>query len=430
MLRNQKKVIVIGAGLAGLYSAYLLQQQGYAVTVLEARDRVGGRVYTEEGVDLGGQWVSSLHPRVMKLCEQFGLSVYRQFEEGKFIRYFNQQRDELLEKHNVVKAADDASPFTPYIEQFYTLSGEEDFFEKQKHLDQVSFRDWCRVNVLNELVDKTFNFSFNLLTCTDAGFGSMFFWLYLLKSCGGYRALAGIKGGAQEFRIEGGAQMLANKLAEQCHVVFNAEVTRVECQAVSYQVHTRDGALYSADKIISALPAQFIPKIDWRPRLEEERVAFYQSLKMGSVTKVIVQYEKAFWREGGYNGQIISDTPPVYLAYDACNSNYNAITVFITNDSGYTDAQITDQLAFLLQNDLAKQACAIHRKNWTEDQFAGGCYFCVPPIGALSQNHHYLTQAFEGVYFVGTETANEWMGYMEGALESAERVKAQIQGES
>ncbi len=83
-LNSKQKIVVIGAGLSGLYSAFLLQELGYDVVVLEARDRVGGRTFTENNVDLGGQWVSSLQPRILRLCEQFNLSLYRQFDEVIF----------------------------------------------------------------------------------------------------------------------------------------------------------------------------------------------------------------------------------------------------------------------------------------------------------------------------------------------------------
>ncbi len=427
MAINQEKIFILGAGLSGLYAAYLLKKQGYDVTVLEARDRVGGRIYTKNGIDLGGQWISSLHPRVMKLCQSFGLSIYRQFEDGKFVRYFNHQRDVLDVKPNVIDERDSQSIFAPYIERFDALTKDADFFTKQKHLDQISFDDWCRNNILDRMVYKTFIFSFNLLTCVDADFSSIFFWLYFLKSCGGYRALVGMRDSAQEFRIKGGAQMLANKLAMHVNVIFNAEVVSVKKMTDTYEIYTNDQQSYSATKVISALPAQLIAKIDWQPGLEKERIAFYDSLKMGSITKVIIQYATAFWREDGYNAQIISDTPPVSLAYDACNAQYNAIVAFIKADPGYTDEQITDQLAFLLDNALAKKPLAIDKKNWAEDQFSGGCYFCVPPLGSLSKNHRYLKEPYDGIYFIGTETADSWMGYMEGALESAERVLIQLQ---
>lgn len=427
MSHKNKKIIILGAGLSGLYSGFLLQELGYQVTLLEARDRVGGRTYTTHDIDLGGAWISSLHTRVMKLCQKFDLSYFRQYEEGAFIRYFNKQREELNEKHNIVQSGDDTNPLTPIINRFYQMTESNDFFEEQKQLDKISFHDWCCENISNEMTQGSFNYSFHLLTCVDSKSASFLFWLYFLKSCGGFRALVGVKEGAQEFRIEGGAQTLSNKLAEKLNVIYQAEVIRVEKQNGGYQIHTRDQKIYFADKVICAIPAQLIPNITWSPLFESQRTAFYQSLKMGSVTKVVIEYKTAFWRLDGYNAQIISDMPPVYLAYDACNKKHNAIVVFIVNDSGYSDQKITEQLAFLLNNDLAKSPIMIHRKNWTEDPFSGGCYFCVPPLNSLAENCHYFTRTFDDIYFAGTETANEWMGYMEGALESAERVISQIE---
>lgn len=426
MIKQTKRIVVIGAGLSGLYCGFLLRQAGYQVTTLEARDRVGGRTLTENDVELGGMWVSSLHPRVMALCKAFQLPIYRQYEAGLFIRYFNHRREELNEKHNTLEESDAPDPLTPFIERFYQFSTDTDFFETQKHLDHISFHDWCCENVANDLALKTFLFTFRILTCIDPHFSSMFFWIYLLRSCGGYRAVAGIRDSGQEFRIEGGAQRLSTKLAENQNIIYNAEVVEVAKENGLYYVHSKNQGAYSADIIISSVPAQLIPKIRWSPALEKERTSFYSSLKMGSVTKIILQYETSFWREDGYNAQIISDTPPIYLAYDACTQHYNAIVIFIVDDSGYSDMQVLEQLAFLLNNDLAKHPTAIHRKNWAEDTFSGGCYACVPPVNSLAANQHYLTMPYNDIYFVGTEMANEWMGYMEGALESAERAFKQV----
>ena len=426
MSHEKEKIIVIGAGLAGLYSAYLLQQLGYDVTILEARDRVGGRVYTEGDVDLGGQWISSLQPRIMNLCKQFNLSTYRQFDAGTVIRYFNQKREELVVKPNIKNEDNTANIFRPYINQFYQLANSHSFLDNSIKFDEISFYDWCRENIHDEVVAKTFNYSFKLLTCVDSKFASMFFWLYFLKSCGGYDALSGIRDSAQEFRVEGGAQSIANVLSEKLSIHYETEVIRVEKKNNFYHVKTKNNDIYSASKVICAIPTQLIPNIIWHSSLEETRFKFYKSLQMGCVTKVVIQYEEAFWRKEGYSGHIVSETAPIHLCYDACSSQYNALTIFIVDSSTYTDQEIIDQLAFLLENDLAKHPKKIIRKNWAEDQFSGGCYFCVPPINSLSDNHTYLSSPHENIYFVGTETASEWMGYMEGALASAERVVTQI----
>ncbi|MCE3269261.1 MAG: amine oxidase [flavin-containing]-like [Burkholderiales bacterium] len=176
-MNNQtEKIIIIGAGLAGLYAATLLKDAGYEVTILEARDRAGGRTFTSNEVDLGGSWISSLHPRIIKLCKKYNIEICRQTESGKVIRYFDGQRDELQQKPNV--QANTANVFIPYIQQFDRLINSKDFFSDNWDLDQVSFYDWCKENIQEPTVFKTFNYSFTSLTCTDPKLASMFFWLY------------------------------------------------------------------------------------------------------------------------------------------------------------------------------------------------------------------------------------------------------------
>ena len=173
MSNKKEKIIVIGAGLAGLYSAYLLQNLGHDVTILEARDRVGGRVYTEDDVDLGGQWISSLQPRIMNLCKQFNLSIYRQFDTGTVIRFFNQKREELAIKPNIKNAHNTTNIFRPYINQFYQLTHNHHFLDDAVKFDKVSFYTWCKENIHDDVVAKTFNYSFKLLTCVDSKCASL-----------------------------------------------------------------------------------------------------------------------------------------------------------------------------------------------------------------------------------------------------------------
>ena len=421
----KEKILVIGAGIAGLYSADLLQQDGYQVIVLEASDRVGGRTYTQNNVDLGGQWISSVHLRAMKLCERFGLEYYRQYEDGFYIRYFNGKRDVLKSKYNVLTKDTIQNELTPYIKLFDKMI-EGDIFINQKHLDKISFGDWCRGNISNTLAYQTIMFSFDLLVCADPNSVSMFFWLYFLKSCHGYSALVGIENAAQEFILKDGAQSICNSFSANINVVFDSEVIEVTKENNGYQVLIKNKKIYYADKIISAIPVPLVNKINWQPAFEAGRISFYNSYKMGRITKLVIEYEDSFWKIDGYSAQIISDSPPVYLAYDGCKGKRNAIIVFVTKDIGYSDEQITNHLATLLNNDKAKTPIKIHKKNWNQDPYSGGGYFSVPPLNSLSLHSGLLTKPFEDIYFVGTETAHAWMGYMEGALESAERVVVQI----
>ncbi len=78
---KQKRVIIIGAGLSGLYLASLLQKH-YAITILEARDRVGGRIHTVDGHDLGPSWVWSHQKHILALISSLGLELFPQYTKG------------------------------------------------------------------------------------------------------------------------------------------------------------------------------------------------------------------------------------------------------------------------------------------------------------------------------------------------------------
>lgn len=422
--------IVIGAGLAGLYSAALLQNLGREVLILEARDRVGGRTFSDGGVDLGGQWVSSKHPRVMKLCEQFGLTLYRQFDEGIHIACLNQNREEYGGTFSDAGLRDAVETrlelIQHYAQSFDQLANSLDFMNEHKALDQINFAGWCEENIADLNVRSLIHFAFYANTCIPPSHASLFFWLYFLKVCGGYHNIMSIREGAQEFRIDGGAQTLSLHLARGLNILYESPVIRIQKQKGIFYCHTGDQKVYRASQVVCAIPMQLIPKIEWVPGLEPERLTLCQAMKMGSVTKMVIQYETAFWRDKGYSGAIISDIPPVSLCYDACNEKYKALVVFLIGGQTPSDEAVLEHLASLLKDDSAKTPSKIDRKNWNEDPFSGGCYFCVPPINTLAARYHYFTAPEDGIYFVGTETARHWMGYMEGALESAERLVTQI----
>ena len=425
MNRQAEKIIVLGAGLSGLYTAHRLEELGYDVLVIEARERSGGRTFTVDGVDLGGSWISTKQPRIMKLCEHMGLKIYRQFDEGISISYFNKNKIEALPADESMEVIDDSKHYDKCLDLFDEITQQNNFMLDRQGLDQINLREWNEKNISDETTCNLMNWSSYAGMCVPPEKTSAFFWLYFLKNSGGYRVLAGTIGGAQEFRIEGGAQALSIKLAEKLKVIYSSPVTKVEKSDALYQVHAGN-KIYFAHKVISAIPTSLIPSIDWVDCLEADRLAFYRKMHMGSVTKIVLQYEKPFWRDKGYSGFISSDTPPIYTCFDVCSTKYNALVLFIIEKENFSNEIILDQLAFLLNDPQAKIPLKIYRKNWKEDPFSGGCYFCSPETNTFAKNQHYLTKPYNNIYFVGTETAQHWMGYMEGALESAERVIKQI----
>ena len=87
---SQVAVVVVGGGVSGLHTALLLKQRGLSVAVLEARDRVGGRTWSEamgpnQTIDVGGQWVGPPQKRVNTLLSRYGLALREQHEAGRHV---------------------------------------------------------------------------------------------------------------------------------------------------------------------------------------------------------------------------------------------------------------------------------------------------------------------------------------------------------
>ena len=152
---------------------------------------------------------------------------------------------------------------------------------------------------------------------------------------------------------------------------------------------------------------------------------------MGSVTKLVIQYDTAFWRKDGYSGECFSSETIITATFDGCSLNYNALIVFVAHNhtnkdtSNFSNNEVLSQLAKLFNNNLALNPINIYRKDWQQDQFSGGCYFAVPHLGDV-ELYKYLKKSAGNIHFAGTETADEWYGYIEGALQSAERVVSEI----
>ncbi|HLX55244.1 MAG TPA: FAD-dependent oxidoreductase, partial [Aquella sp.] len=225
---SNRHCLVIGAGVAGLYSAFLLTKLGFSVTVLEARDRVGGRTYSVDGVDLGGSWVSTQQPHVYQLCQELGLKLIPQHEEGLVVLSMNNVRTIYNNGVSGAMGGDESNQISKYIEIFDKWAFELDLAaEFYQRLDHISVPDWLNQNVDDQETIDFFNFFISGISTTHKNRISMLFFLYFLKQGRGFKCLTGNANAAQEFRVIGGTQTISHKLASSLDVKLNQCVTSV-----------------------------------------------------------------------------------------------------------------------------------------------------------------------------------------------------------
>ena len=261
--------------------------------------------------------------------------------------------------------------------------------------------------------------------------------LFYIHSAGNLMDLVAVTGGAQERRCVGGTQQLSEKMAEALgdRVILNAPVHTIAQDERSVRVEA-DGVTVTAERAIIALPPTLAGRLRYRPALPGYRDQLTQRVPMGTVIKVQCLYETPFWREDGLTGQVTSDTGAVRITFDNTppDGSPGILLGFIEGEEGVAGgrrsleerrAEVLDCLAryFGEQARVPKEYVEL---SWAEEEYSRGCYAGFLPPGVLTSYGEALRAPIGRLHWAGTETATEWNGYMDGALQAGERAAREI----
>ncbi|MCH5685937.1 NAD(P)/FAD-dependent oxidoreductase [Niabella sp. W65] len=422
-LAKKRVVICIGAGLAGLSAAYALKQKGYAVIVLESRDRIGGRVFSHQvsdqlTIELGGEWIGNSHSRIRELCGEFKLDLVN-----------NQMNTHLIYKGAYTPAGswDFSETWNKKWEQLikgYAQLGEQD----KQQLDRY---DWWRYLVNNGCSGRDLEIR-ELLDSTDFGES--------IRQVSAFAALAEYAESSEknemDLKIKGGNQQLAIRLADAIgreNILLGCTVTSVE-QTDKVTVTCANGRQFTADKLICTIPTFAISKINWTPGLPPEKLQAINALQYARINKHAMLFEQRFWKEDGFD--MITDQLPHYF-YHATKGQPGSAGVLISYSIGDKAAVIANQndvvnaraIAETLRP-LAKDAASLMRKQvnyyWGNDAISKGAYALYGP-GQWFSLRPILSEPFRHTYFAGEHLA-DWQGFMEGAINTGEEAALQITG--
>jgi monoamine oxidase len=266
---------------------------------------------------------------------------------------------------------------------------------------------------------------------------SLLHFLFYVRAGGGFLRLAEIERGAQQDRFVGGAQGLSLGLAARLgeRVRLDTPVRAIRHVGGGVRVSTDRGEL-AARRVIVAVPPALVDGIELDPPLPPARRALAGSIPMGATTKVLVCYDRAFWRDRGLSGEVVTRQGPIAVTFD--NTSHDgaqpALVAFIVGERAHEHARrdeatrravVLDALARWFGPE-ARTPRALVEKEWAAEPWSGGC-----PVGVAAPGRYLglsgaLRAAHGAVHFAGTETARVWNGYLEGAIEAGERAADEV----
>ena len=447
-------VIVVGAGFAGLAAARRLAAAGASVTVLEARDRVGGRTLNAsigggKVVEVGGQWAGPTQTHLLDLAAALGVETFPTYTTGDNLLYY---QDELLPYDGSSALSLPPIPQADLNEFLTVVLGQLDPLASRipldtpwqadgvdtTALDGQTVETWKLANLQSPGARFLFDLSVQAVFAAEPRDLSLLHFLFYVHAGGGLTPLVSVTGGAQELRFVGGSQLVAQRMAAALgrRIVLGAPVRRIDDLGDSVAV-TTDTQTWRAARVIVTLPPTLAARIEYAPSLPSARDQLTQRFPMGSVIKCQAVYERPFWRDAGLTGQVTSDTGPVKVTFDNSppDGSPGVLMGFIEGEearrwsgrpAGERRAAVLDSFARY----FGAQALAARdyvERDWSADPWTRGCYAGFLPPGALTSYGPALRAPVGRVHWAGTETAEDWNGYIEGAIRSGERAAGEVE---
>jgi monoamine oxidase len=446
-------VVIVGAGMAGLYAARTIGKRR-SLVVLDANERTGGRVLNlktgsapEDVTEAGAQWISPEQPRAMALVREFGLQTFKQYAAGKATLILDGKATQLSTSllglsRTVLQELGLVTELGAAVAELTALAASvpvDSPWEapNAEELDNQTGASWVANNVTNPFAQYLVGFMMGGPVSVQAQDISLLHYLYIAAASGGPLTLVAPGQGDLTYRIVGGTGRFVDGLARPLgdKIVLGSPVTMIEHGSKNVRVTTPSGR-YVADHVILAMAPTMTQQILFDPVLPVARNQSVQRVGMGSAIKCFPIYSRPFWRDSGLSGAVFSNSSVFGAAFDNSPPSGSPGVLFALVENVHARRLSTlspearkkivlDDLAVAFGEE-ARHPIRYVEHDWSAEPWIRGGAAAVFPPGVLTEYRYLFDTPIGRLHFAGTETGRQFWGNMEAAMGSGERAAEEV----
>ncbi|MCP2636350.1 FAD-dependent oxidoreductase [Microbacterium sp. HD4P20] len=447
MTEITRDVVIVGAGAAGTTAANELRKSGLSVVVLEARDRVGGRLWTDvvDGatLEIGGQWVSPDQEALKETIAELGLETYRRYREGDSVYIGRDGERRRFTGEIFPVAAETEKEIVRLIDLLDDMVAQVDPDRPWEHpdaetLDRISFEAWLEEQTDDqEARDNIALFIAGAMLTKPAYAFSALQALLMAASAGSFSHLVDADYILDE-RVIGGLQQVPLLLAERLgdDVLLEQPVHTIRWGQDGVTVLTDGGLTVRGRFAILAHAPILYPWIDFTPALPRLKQQMHQHISMGFVIKVHAVYDRPFWREQGLSGTAFSPYETAHEAYDNTNhGDERGTLVGFVSDRDADDlfrvsaeerkARILESLSHYYGPE-ALEPVVYFESDWGAEEWTRGAYAASFDLGGLARYGADLRTPVGPIHFACSDMAGAGYQHVDGAIRMGRLVAAAI----